>query len=74
MISPFLLGPLINNPVYEFSQAFEADSSNVAVLTNRAAVHFEQKDFDECIADCKLAIETGRTLRADFKVHFLQKW
>ena len=52
-------------------QAFEADSTNVAVLTNRAAVRFEQKNYDECVNDCKLAIETGRSVRADFKVNIL---
>lgn len=51
-----------------YSRAFEADSSNVAILTNRAAVKFEQKDYDSCIADCRKAIEDGRSLRADFKI------
>jgi hypothetical protein len=50
------------------AQAFEADQTNVAVLTNRAAVRFEQKNYDECVNDCRLAIETGRSVRADFKV------
>merc|ERR1719473_1178542 len=35
---------------------------------NLAAVLFEQKNFDECIAMCKKAIETGRAVRADYKV------
>jgi hypothetical protein len=40
----------------------------VAVLTNRAAVHFEMKDYVQCISDCKQAIEDGRTFRADWKI------
>ena len=41
---------------------------NVAVLTNRAAVHFETKQYDSCIADCKQAIEDGRACRTDWKI------
>eukprot|EP00285_Hemiselmis_virescens_P013539 CAMPEP_0173391192 /NCGR_PEP_ID=MMETSP1356-20130122/17702_1 /TAXON_ID=77927 ORGANISM="Hemiselmis virescens, Strain PCC157" /NCGR_SAMPLE_ID=MMETSP1356 /ASSEMBLY_ACC=CAM_ASM_000847 /LENGTH=574 /DNA_ID=CAMNT_0014348765 /DNA_START=109 /DNA_END=1833 /DNA_ORIENTATION=- len=51
-----------------YTKAMDADKSNVAVLTNRAAVRFEQKKYDECIADCTKAIADGRELRADFKV------
>jgi len=51
-----------------YSKALEADPSNVAVLTNRAAVRFEQSKYEECISDCKEAIETGRSVRADFKI------
>jgi len=51
-----------------YTRAIEADSTNVAVLTNRAAVRFEQKQYDECIADCTKAVEEGRALRADFKI------
>merc|ERR1719502_2404071 len=35
---------------------------------NLAAVHFEQKKFDECIEKCKKAIEVGRAARADYKI------
>ena len=34
----------------------------------RAAVHFENGSFDECIADCDKAVERGRELRADYKL------
>ncbi len=36
-----------------YTKALEANKTNVAVLTNRAAVHFETKNYDACIADCK---------------------
>jgi len=51
-----------------YSKAHEANTKNVAVLTNRAAVHFEMQDYVQCIADCKQAIEDGRTYRADWKI------
>jgi stress-induced-phosphoprotein 1 len=51
-----------------YTKAYDAHPANIAVLTNRAAVKFEQKDYDACIADCKKAIDEGRTLRADFKI------
>merc|ERR1719231_1569350 len=35
---------------------------------NLAAVLFEQKKFDDCIAKCKEAIEVGRAARADYKI------
>ena len=34
----------------------------------RAAVRFEQADFEGCIADCSQAVERGRELRADYKL------
>ena len=34
----------------------------------RAAVQYEKKDFEACLADCKLAVERGRELRADYKL------
>jgi len=51
-----------------YSKAYAANNKNVAVLTNRAAVRFETKEYDLCIADCKQAIEDGRTYRADWKI------
>ena len=35
---------------------------------NLAAVFFEQKKYDECIAKCKEGIEVGRSARADYKI------
>ncbi|KOO28322.1 stress-induced protein sti1-like protein [Chrysochromulina tobinii] len=35
---------------------------------NLSAVRFEQKLYDECITQCKKAIEVGRSARADYKI------
>jgi len=51
-----------------YTKAFEIDPSNMAYLTNRAACHFEAKDYTECIKDCEEAIKTGKENHSDFKV------
>lgn len=37
-------------------------------LNNKAAVYFEQKNFQECIKQCEKAVDVGRENRADFKI------
>ena len=37
-------------------------------LNNKAAVYFEQGDFQECIQQCEKAVEVGRENRNDFKI------
>ena len=40
----------------------------MSILTNTAAVYFEQERYAECISKCEQAIEVGREHRADFKL------
>ena len=47
-----------------YSKALDANKKNVAVLTNRAAVHFETKNYDGCIADCKQVRPAASCARA----------
>ncbi|KAK7463303.1 hypothetical protein BaRGS_00038104 [Batillaria attramentaria] len=49
-----------------YEKAFELDPTNITFLTNCAAVFFEQKEYDKCIAECDKAVEIGREHRADF--------
>ncbi|DAZ92496.1 TPA: hypothetical protein N0F65_012726 [Lagenidium giganteum] len=49
-----------------YNEAIEHDPSNMSYYSNRAAVHLEQGQYDECIEDCKKAIEVGRENRADY--------
>ncbi|KAG0276742.1 Hsp90 cochaperone [Linnemannia exigua] len=51
-----------------YSKAWELDSTNVSILTNKAAVYFEMGNFDECIKTCEEAIDVGREHRADYKL------
>ncbi|KAF8944367.1 Hsp90 cochaperone [Haplosporangium gracile] len=51
-----------------YAMAWELDSTNISILTNKAAVYFEMGNFDECIKTCEEAIDVGREHRADYKL------
>lgn len=51
-----------------YNKAIELDSTEIVYLLNIAAVYFEQKEYQKCIAQCEKAIEVGRENRADFKL------
>ncbi|KAH7940061.1 hypothetical protein HPB52_020615 [Rhipicephalus sanguineus] len=51
-----------------YDKAIELDPTDMSFRTNKAAVYFEQKDYQKCIAECNQAIEVGRENRADFKL------
>ncbi|KAF9908689.1 Hsp90 cochaperone [Linnemannia zychae] len=51
-----------------YAKAWELDSTNVSILTNKAAVYFEMGNYDECIKTCEEAIDVGREHRADYKL------
>jgi len=51
-----------------YNKAMELDSTEIVYLLNIAAVYFEQKEYQKCIAQCEKAIEVGRENRADFKL------
>ncbi|KAI9471987.1 MAG: hypothetical protein EXX96DRAFT_602575 [Benjaminiella poitrasii] len=51
-----------------YNKAFELDNTNITFLTNKAAVHFEQEKYEDCIKVCEEAIERGRELRCDYKL------
>lgn len=51
-----------------YNAALEMDPTNITFYNNIAAVHFERKQFDECIKTCEKGIEIGRDNRADFKL------
>lgn len=54
--------------VKHYTKAIELDGTDISFLTNLAAVHFERKEWDECITRCAEAVEKGRELRADYKL------
>eukprot|EP00842_Homolaphlyctis_polyrhiza_P003885 jgi/Hompol1/4498/HPOL_001786-RA len=51
-----------------YEAAWELDNTNVAILTNKAAVLFEMEKYEECIKVCEDAVETGREQRVDYKL------
>jgi len=51
-----------------YGKAIELSPSEITYYLNTAAVHFEMKNFTECISTCNKAIDVGRENRADFKL------
>jgi stress-induced-phosphoprotein 1 len=51
-----------------YNKAVDLDKTNVVFRNNRAAVYFEQGNYDACIKECEEAVEIGREHRADFKL------
>jgi stress-induced-phosphoprotein 1 len=51
-----------------FTRAAEIEPTNMAYINNRAACMFELKQYDECIEECKKAMEVGREQRADYQM------
>lgn len=46
----------------------ELDPEDIVHKLNRAAIYLETQKYDECIADCKGAVEEGRKHYADYKL------
>jgi len=51
-----------------YDKAIELDPKEMSFLTNKAAVLFEQKEYEKCVETCNKAIEVGRENKADFKL------
>merc|ERR1711963_60287 len=51
----------------KYGKAIETDPNEITYYLNTAAVHFEMKNYAECISTCNKAIDVGRENRADFK-------
>jgi stress-induced-phosphoprotein 1 len=54
--------------INHYNKAIEIDPVNMTYYTNRAAVYFEQKRWEDCIKECEKAIEIGRENKADYKL------
>lgn len=53
--------------IEQYNKAWELHK-DITFLNNRAAAEFEKGDYDAAIATCELAVEEGRSLRADYKL------
>jgi len=51
-----------------YDKAISLDPTDMTYLNNKAAVYFEQGNYDECIKNCEKAVEVGRENRNDFKI------
>jgi len=49
-----------------YKKATELDPANATYFSNIAAVEFENKEFEKCIATCKEAIRIGQENRVDY--------
>ncbi|CAK9301983.1 unnamed protein product [Gordionus sp. m RMFG-2023] len=54
--------------INHYDKAIELDPKNIIFLTNKAAVYFEQNNYDECIKTCQEAVEIGKENFSDFKL------
>lgn len=50
-----------------YDTAITLDPTNISFLNNKAAVYFEQKEFDLVLSTCKRALEVGEQFNANFK-------
>jgi len=50
-----------------YDAAIEFDPTNMAFLSNKAAVYFQQKSYDDCIQECLKAVEVGKKHRAAYE-------
>ena len=51
----------------KYGKAIDLDPNEITYYLNTAAVHFELKNYTECVSTCNKAIDVGRENRADFK-------
>lgn len=51
-----------------YKKAIEHDPTDITFYNNIAAVYLEQKDYENCLAECEKAVEIGRENRADYKL------
>jgi stress-induced-phosphoprotein 1 len=50
-----------------YDEAVAIDPTNMTFLSNKAAVYFTQKKYDECIEECMKAVEVGKENKASFE-------
>jgi stress-induced-phosphoprotein 1 len=61
-------GKIFPKAIGHYEAAIELDPTEITFRSNLAAVHFETKNYLECVKVCEKAIEVGRENRADYKL------
>ncbi|KRZ89094.1 Stress-induced-phosphoprotein 1 [Trichinella sp. T8] len=51
-----------------YDKAIELDPNNITLLNNKAAVYFEEGNYEKCIEFCTKAVDIGRENRADYSL------
>lgn len=51
-----------------YDKAIELDGTNITFYSNKAAVYFEQGEYEKCRDTCFKAVDVGRDHRADYKL------
>lgn len=54
--------------ISHYEKAIQLDATELTFHSNLAAVYFEMKEYEKCVASCEKAVEVGRENRADFKL------
>lgn len=54
--------------IEHYDRAIELDETNITFYTNKAAVFFEQAEYEKCRETCLKGIDIGRDHRADYKL------
>jgi len=52
----------------QYDEAIQHDPNDMTFYNNKAAVYFEQNEYEKCLKECEKAVEIGRENRADFKL------
>lgn len=51
-----------------YDEALSLCPTDITFMNNKAAVYFEQKNYEKCIAQCEEAVEIGRANRTDYAI------
>jgi len=56
-----------DDAIVAYDEAIALDATNMAFVSNKAAVYLTWKKYDDCIAACMEAVEVGKANRAPFE-------
>merc|ERR1712032_1535435 len=63
----FYMNKRFDEALDAYDKAISLNPTNMTLLSNKAAVHLTTKNYDDCIADCRMAVKIGKENRASFE-------
>merc|ERR1712032_1077290 len=63
----FYMNKRFDEALDAYDKAISLNPTNMTLLSNKAAVHLTTKNYDDCIAACRLAVKIGKENRASFE-------